>query len=375
MLKGVHLTLMVGPAVPRPAPRAIIDALVSAVVTNDVDGPSGFQLTFALSNRSLLQTTFLLAAAAVVPVMRVVLVATINGKPEVLIDGVMTDHQVTPGEDGRSQLVVTGDDLTRLMDRQELSGLPYPATSSAARVALILAKYLAFGIVPIVIPPFLSDAESPVERVAHHQGTDLGYVQALARTVGYTFYIEPGERPLTNRAYWGPDFKLGAVQPALNINLDAHTNCESLRFRIDNEAAVQPYVVIHEPTTKLPIPIPIPTNLSIINPALGAVPVPPKAFVQVQGTSHLSFTRALLRGLAVAAQTSDTVHGDGRLDVARYGHILRVRRLVAVRGAGAAFDGLYYVRKVTHQIRKGQFAQDFSLSRSGLVSTISKVSA
>src|SRR5262245_10405337 len=155
MLKGIHLTLMIGPVTPRPAPRAVVEALTSVDVTHSVDGPSGFQLTFSLSNRSLLQTSFLLAGASAIPLVRVVLVATINGTPAVLMDGIMTDHQVTPGENGRSQLVVSGDDLTRVMDRDELSGLPFPATSSAIRAGLILLKYMVYGIVPVVIPPFL----------------------------------------------------------------------------------------------------------------------------------------------------------------------------------------------------------------------------
>src|SRR5262245_1612694 len=146
MLKGIQLTLMVGPVVPKPAPRAVLEALISAEVTTSVDGPSAFQLTFALSNRSPLQTVFLLSGSAMIPILRVVLVATINGTPEVLIDGVVTDQQVTPGEKGMSQLVITGEDLTRVMDREEWSGLPYPSTPSIARIAIILAKYMVYGI-------------------------------------------------------------------------------------------------------------------------------------------------------------------------------------------------------------------------------------
>ncbi len=375
MLKGVQLTLMVGPVVPKPAPRAVLEALVSAEVTTNVQGPSGFQLNFALSNRSLLQTTFLLSAGTIVPIFRVVLVATVNGTPEVLIDGVITDHQVTPGENGISQLVITGEDLTRVMDRQELSGIPYPGTNSVARIAIILAKYMVYGIVPVLVPPFLSDIENPLDYVPLHKGTDLEYIRCLSGLVGHTFYIESGPVPLTNKAYWGPEIKTGPVQKALSINMDAHTNCESLKFQFDNEGRVQPYIVVHEPITKFPIPVPIPTDISVLNPPLGAIPPVPKSFKQVEDTSNLTVTKALLRGFAVASQTSDTLTAEGTLDVARYGQILKARQLVGVRGAGIAFDGLYFVRKVTHEIRRGQYKQNFTLGRSGLVSTVSKVPA
>jgi hypothetical protein len=373
MLKGIQLTLLVGPMVPVPAPRAVVDALVSATVTTDVDQRSGFQLNFTLSNRSPLQTLFLVAGAAMPPMIRIVLVAAIAGAPEVLIDGVMTDHQVTPGENGKSELVVTGEDLTRLMDYQDFSGLPYPAMPSAARVAMILAKYMMFGIVPLVVPTFLSDVESPSRYVPLHQGTDLDYIQGLARHVGYTFYIEPGPAPLVNKAYWGPEIKIGVPQPALNINMDAHTNCETLRFQINTEIREQPYITIHEPITKLPIPIPIPSNLSVLNPPLGMIPPRAKSYVKVADTSHLPLTKALLRGVAAVARSSEAVTADGTLDVSRYGRILKARRLVGVRGAGAAFDGLYFVRRVVHQLRRGQYKQEFKLSRNGLLSTVPRV--
>ena len=41
----------------------------------------------------------------------------------------------------------------------------------------------------------------------------------------------------------------------------------------------------------------------------------------------------------------------GELDVLRYGSVLKARQLVGVRGAGMAFDGLYYVKSVTHTIK------------------------
>jgi hypothetical protein len=44
-----------------------------------------------------------------------------------------------------------------------------------------------------------------------------------------------------------------------------------------------------------------------------------------------------------------------------------------VRGAGLAYDGLYYVRSVTHDIRRGEYKQSFSLSRDGLISLTQQV--
>ena len=63
------------------------------------------------------------------------------------------------------------------------------------------------------------------------------------------------------------------------------------------------------------------------------------------------------------------------LDVYRYGHVLKARQLVGVRGAGEAFDGLHFVTSVSSSLKRGEFTQSFSLARNGLVSTLPAVPA
>jgi hypothetical protein len=77
-----------------------------------------------------------------------------------------------------------------------------------------------------------------------------------------------------------------------------------------------------------------------------------------------------MRGLAYASRHSDSVFGNGSLDLSRYGHVLRSRQLVGVRGVGEAFDGLHYVTSVSSTLRRGEFTQSFSLARNALLSTI-----
>ncbi len=57
----------------------------------------------------------------------------------------------------------------------------------------------------------------------------------------------------------------------------------------------------------------------------------------------------------------------------KYGRLLKSRQLVGVRGAGLPFDGLYYVKSVTHEIERGSYKQSFSLARNALVSTLPTV--
>src|SRR5689334_17250297 len=218
MSKGIYLTLMIGPGVPVPVPQTVLEALTNVQVTTTATAqePSGFELTFTLSNRSPLHTLFLVSGGSAIPLMRVILVVTINGTPQVLINGVMTNHQVAPGlEPGQSTLTVMGEDLTRVMDYIDFSGTPYPGMPPEARVLVMLAKYAALGIVPLVIPSLLSDIPLPTNRIPVQCGTDLQYIRQLAAEVGYVFYLEPGPVPGTTVAYWGPEIRVGVPQPAL----------------------------------------------------------------------------------------------------------------------------------------------------------------
>lgn len=373
MLKGYHLTLMIGPVQAVPVPQSVLDALVSVSVTSASGKPSGFELSFNLSNNSPLHTLFLLSGGSQIPIMRVIIVVTVNGTPEVLMDGVITNQQVSPSNDpGHSTLTLTGSDLSAVMDLIDFSGIPFPAMPPEARVALMLTKYVFLGVVPGVIPSVLIDTPIPIDRIPAQRGTDLAYIKYLADMVGYTFYVDPGPEPGMSVAYWGPEIKFGAPQPALNINLDAHTNVERLNFRYDAQAAELPILFIQNPQTKVPIPIPIPP-ITPLNPPLGAVPPIPMKIKPIQETAKYNPIQGALIGLAKASQSADVVSGTGSLDVLRYGHILKARKLVGVRGAGLAFDGLYYVKSVTHHIKRGEYKQDFELSRNGLISITPKV--
>ncbi|HEY7537045.1 MAG TPA: hypothetical protein VH721_03580 [Gaiellaceae bacterium] len=374
MAEPVRLQLLLGPGVPLPAPREVIDAVQEVKVeSGSGEAQSGFELTFRLSNRSPLHTLFLLTGGSGIPIFRVVIAVTLGGTTTVLIDGVMTHHEVRSDGGPTSTLVVRGKDLTALMDVVQLDGLPYPAMPPALRVLVALAKYAAFGCLPLVVPSVLEDVPIPIERIPRHQGTDYGYIRALAQEVGYVFYIDPGPVPGVSKAYWGPEIRVGAPQHALNLALDGpHANVKSLSFTFDKERKELPVVYIQEPASKAPIPIPIP-DVTPLNPPLGLVPPLPPKITFLDDTAKLNPLAAAMRGLAYAGRHSDAVFGSGTLDVARYGHVLRSRALVGVRGAGEAFDGLHYVSSVTSTLRRGEFTQSFQLARNGLLSTLPAV--
>jgi len=377
MLDGVHLSLMIGPVVPIPAPQVVMDALSDVEVTTGDAGPTVFQLSFTLSGKSPLHTLFLLSGGAPLLFMRVIVAVTVGGTPTVLVDGVITNHQISPGADtGHPTLVITGEDLTALMNQQDFSGFPFPAMPAEARVAILVAKYAIFGVLPLVVPSILIDVPIPTGSIPSQQGTDLAYIKALAERVGYVFYVDAGPVPGVNVAYWGPQIKVGVPQPALNVDMDAYTNVQSLNFSFDNQKNKIPTVFIYNELTKVVIPIPIPP-ITPLNPPLGLIPPLPTSLLDLKpvddSLSKRPIPQAIMIGLAKAARWAEAVTGKGTLDVVRYGQVLKARQLVGVRGVGPAFDGLHYVTSVTHKIKRGEYKQEFNLSRNGLVSTVPAV--
>lgn len=375
--KGIHMTLMMGPVIPLRAPAVVMDALESIEITTAAGFTSGFRLTLQCNSRSTLNRIFIILGAQsvtpVLPAFRILVVVTINGTPQPLFDGVLTHVQMQPSLGGSAGTIsVTGEDLTRVMDGIDWSGLPFPAMPIEARVALICAKYAPFGIVPLVIPTLFFDVPIPIDEIPAQEGTDLSYIQDLAAEVGYEFYIEPGPVAGTNVAYFGPEIKVGVPQPALNVDMDGLTNVESINFSFDPTKGVLPIVFIQNKLTRLPLPILIP-NINPLQPPLGLLPTPIANVKFLKDTAKLSFLKALERGVVEASRSQDAVTATGSLNVLRYGRPLKARQLVGVRGAGLAYDGLYYVQSVTSKLKRGEFKQEFNLTRNGLISTVPRV--
>lgn len=367
-LKGINLMLMIGPGVSMPAPRVVVDALTSVQVTSGKD-KSGFQLSFTVSKNSPLLNTYLPAGFFDPITTRVGISVIINGMPIQLMDGLVTNQEFAPSnEAGKSTLTITGSDMSVAMDIIQRK-IPYPAMPVIARVYAIMAPYLALGVVPLAIPPISLAFKSPTEGwEAQNNQTDKGYLTELAQQHGYIFMIQPGPAPGTSIGYFGPDFNLPHIQKALSINFDGNSNSEAISFSLDGMAKKVKVVTVMDPfTKKIPIPIPIP-NVNVLKPPMGLrISAPSKVeFSDDLVKKNASETASAIIGFLL--NNSNSITASGSFDTTRYGTVLRPRMMVGVRGAGLSYDGLYYVDSVTHNIKKGEYKQSFSLSRDGLIS-------
>jgi hypothetical protein len=369
---GTNLTLLIGPTVAVPAPPPVAEALDTIEVTHSDEGRSGFQLSFHIGRSGPADTIdyALLSNPLLRPFNRVILIVTLNAIPRVLMDGIITHHQLTPSNDpGASMLTVTGEDVSVMMDLEEKS-VEHPAQPEPVIALKLIAMYAQYGLIPTVFPPPVIDLPIPIERIPVQQGTDLQYLHDMADRYGFVFYITPGPAPFTNTAYWGPPVRLGVPQRALSMNLGPETNVASLNFQYN---ALGPAIVtgsVQDRLTNQSMPV---QTFAVTRPPLASQPAWLVNQPNVRRTQFRESGDNIMQAMGwaqgVTDASSDAVTGEGELDALRYGDLLQPRALVGVRGAGYSYDGLYYVKRVKHLMQRGQYTQHFTLTREGVGST------
>ncbi|MFN2183936.1 MAG: hypothetical protein ACK2UU_08085 [Anaerolineae bacterium] len=380
-LSKVSLSLLVGPAVPRPAPRLLMNALESVHVKDSALFPQGFELTFrAERDPGASKDYALLNGPLLKPGSRVVISVTLNATPRVLMDGIITNHQLVPsGGAGGTSLTVTGKDLSVLMDMTERH-IVYPPLPHEAIVLLILLKYAAYGVVPKIIPSLTSWTTNPLEQTPYQEGTDLAYLNKLAGEHSYTFGLKPGPVPLANIAYWGPPdaiskmAKICPPQKPLAVDMGPATNVESINFSYDGLAAEQVKGWVADPD--IPLPVPVWTMFSTRIPPMASQPAVTGSFVR-QVLLKYEGHNALEAWSKAQDQTNRSmdkvVSVGGTLDALRYGGLLTAPGIVGLRGAGYSYDGYYYVNSVDHTIDRKGYKQEFELTREGTGSLTQRV--
>lgn len=381
MLLGIQMQMMIGPAVPVPAPFALVDALTDVQVTHSETGRSGFQITFRAGRGGIVDLDYAITQNPLLePMNRVVLVVVFNGTPRVLSDGVITQRTInSSSEPGQSTVSITGEDISLMMDLVQVRR-PHAAQDEATRVRTLLATYSAFlGVPPMVMPPVSLDVPSPTEEVPSQASTDLAYIRLLGQRFNHEFFVTPGPLPLQNTAYWGPLPPKTAVVPqrTLSVNMGPLSTVDSMNFTQDTLAPFGVVDTVPGPenrSTPLIVPARVPSGLP-----LAARPATPwrtelaqSANTRTGGESQagVGYERALVREQSRVNKSYErAVVATGDVDAVRYGAMLEPRALVSVRGAGLTNDGLYYVKQVTHKLSIGSYKQSFSLSREGTTST------
>jgi hypothetical protein len=359
---GIRLQLLIGQsdAPPRPAPFEIVDALAGFSVTNRDRERDGFQLEFSIGRDSALDYGLLRGGILDAP-NRVIITMLFGGRPQELIDGVITDLQVNPSnEPGRSTLHVTGEDRSARLSFEDRNAT-HPNQSDSTIVRQILTDA---GFQPQVTDT--PDTPDDRERVPTQQCSNLQYVHRLAQRNGFVFYVEPTEVPGVNRAYWGPEQHDGPRQPALTLNMGPFTNVDTpINFHYNALGPTEPDVSIIDLDSRSGMSVSPPASLSA---SLARSPARPLRRSIARNVANLSYAQAERRAGAGVADSANALQATGEVDAARYGCVLRARRLVEVCGAGNSYDGTYYVKEVVHAVRRfprAEYKMRFTLLREG----------
>jgi hypothetical protein len=295
------------------------------------------------------------------PGIRVILL-TVRPVQSVLFDGIITGQELTIASDGTpSTLVVAAEDTTVMMDLRP-SALERPTSPADLQALTIIAKYAATGMVPMVLPPPISNLPTPVDPSPGQGATDYRHLQTLAAGVGHVFRLQPGPQPGQSVAYFGPE--IIDIDPPPPTIVVGGSGVNEIRAKLDGLLRRQIEVTIGQPPgTSVAVPVP---DVSTVRPHLATRPAPKLRLEILEGTESLTAGQAALAGLAESLATTDAVRVEGTLDTDSYGHLLSPGRVVELSGAGAAYDGRYYLAQVSHRITSDRHDQDFVLRREGL---------
>ena len=137
------------------------------------------------------------------------------------------------------------------MDLVEMPFMRFPAHADRSRASTRSSRSTRrFGIVPVAIPPIIPDVPNPLEEMPQPDRHRPRLPQAAGRRLRLRVLRRAGAAPGTSIAYFGPDVRIPVPQPALNVNMDAHTNVESLSFSLDGTGQEDRRLTVIDPITR-----------------------------------------------------------------------------------------------------------------------------
>lgn len=366
-LLGIHLAILIGPTRPERAPARLMEALEQLEITHSDEGRSGFQLQLRADRGTAagLLDLPLLAEDVVKPGSRVVISIILGATPAVLMDGIITHHQLRGVGGQRTPLLtVTGEDLTVLMAQEERQEL-HQTLGLWERATAILKSYAHLGIIPDVQRPKGDLRPAPDDQAPGQTDTDYDYLSDLAAASGFQFYLKPGPTPRISKAYWGPPDPGAVPQGILSVGQGPDRNVEDFEIEWDAQApATARGAILDERTGAY-------TPFEVRRSSEGALAKQASFLGSLTRTLNLNLPRmaeaqATARAQAVVDQAArKALQAHGSLDAMRYGGVLEARMPVDVQGAGLTHDGRWMVTEVTHVIRRGAYHQSFKLAREG----------
>jgi phage protein D len=336
------------------------DDLVDDLAEVDVEEAAGmagvFGLQLALQPRRDGSWTYV-DDSRFLPWRRLTVDAGYPGATETIIDGYVTHVEMTFPADGSPTLAVSGMDASALLDLEaKQRAWPDKADHEIAQ-----AVFAAHGL-SAVVQDTVARRPAAVATVLQTE-TDIRFLRRLAARNGFECYVQEA-----TGYFRSPDFTEPPQKP-LSFGFDAEANLVELTVRVDATAPtglevrrIDPLAKQEEARTVDDTPR---RRLGRDTLAALRADLPPgRALVRDQVPASAIEMYARLRAGAEPASRFVTVSGE--IDSRLYRAVLRARRLVTVRGAGARHSGLYYVSRVRHTFTPDGYAQRFDAYRNAV---------
>lgn len=281
---------------------------------------------------------------------------------EELFAGYVT--QVTPKfdpDEARCTLEISGMDASVLMDREEkLKDWPDKKDSDIASDIFDLYE-LASDVEDTTI---VHDAA--LSTVIQRE-TDLQFLRRLAVRNGFACYVEGTTASFRSlpvdeepqpvlAAHFGDETNL----TSFTATIDALRPAKVSMFQVDR---FKKEVLSAAAETAESDPLGSLDADALLTSAVEAA----RVFVAKNAATGAPEMDALCKGLF--EEGSWFVVGEGEIDAGAYGHVLRPRGLVTIKGVGETYSGEYYVSYVRHTFTCESYTQAFRVQRDALLPT------
>ncbi len=290
---------------------------------------------------------------------RLSIVAGYPDDNDTIIDGYITHIHAYLSATGAEDMYieVAGMDASALMDLEEKQ-LAWPNKKDSEIAQQIFSS---FGLSSVVEDTTLVHDE----RVATilQSESDIRFLRRLAARNGFECFIQGGKGFFRSPNFQDPPQKVLAIQ------FGQETNLSSLQLYVDGT-----------PPTSLEIRRIDPVAKQENREKLGNVPrrrigartlndlrasLPDgKRLIKQRPAAGTEEMQGELRAGYEAAGEFVTVSGE--IDSRAYRAVLRAKKLVTIKGAGATYSGLYYVTRARHLFTNEQYIQSFEGYRNGV---------
>jgi phage protein D len=291
---------------------------------------------------------------------QVTITAGFESGAEELISGYIT-HMKPYFDPDPSQCIleIWGMDASVLMDREEkLKDWPNKKDSD-----IVSEIFNLYGLTPEVEDTEVIHDEA-VSTVIQRE-TDMQFLKRLALRNGFECYVEG------TTGYFRTPQVDASPQPVLAVRFGSETNVS--RFSIEVNALTPANVAMFQVdrTNKEILDASAETSQQTTLGDTDAAGVlacgmePGQVYISMNAATGNPEMVALCQGLFHEGEWF--VAGEGEIAGNRYGHVLKPRATVTIKGTGETYSGVYYVFHVTHSFTSEGYTEFFRVKRNAIM--------